>query len=42
MGEAPMIWYVIFRAYEYFCNLDISKAIINTLLCNLISDIVKV
>ena len=36
-----MIRYVIFRLYVYFCNLVISRVIINTLLCNPILVIVK-
>ena len=36
-----MVRYCIFRVYGYFCNLVISRVIINTLLCNSFLDIVK-
>ena len=36
-GEALVVRYGIFRVYGYFCNLVISRIIINTLLCNPIS-----
>ena len=32
-----MVRYGIFREYGYFCNLVLSRVIINTLLCNLIN-----
>ena len=35
------LWYNMFRVYVYFCNLLISRVIINTLLCNPDSMIVK-
>ena len=36
LGFAPVVRYDIFRVYRYFCNLVISRVIINTPLCNLI------
>ena len=41
-SDAPMVRYSMFRVYGYFYNLIIYRIMINTLICNPISVIVKV